>query len=148
MKKIFIYFSQTGNGDLVANTLPENIEKRRVIMKKKLPKRFFFMVLTGGFLAGINAKSRLVDFNNDVSEYEEIIIGSPIWNGKFSSPINTVLSKIDLNNKKLSFILYSGSGEAPKTINTINKKYPNSNVIILKEPIKNKEELDKLNEIQ
>ena len=53
MKKIFIYFSLTGNGDLVSDKLPSDIDKRKVIMKKNLPKKFFFMVMTGGFLAGM-----------------------------------------------------------------------------------------------
>ncbi|MBO4666660.1 MAG: hypothetical protein J5666_00835 [Bacilli bacterium] len=144
MKKIFIYFSLTGNGDLVSDKLPSDIDKRKVIMKKNLPKKFFFMVMTGGFLAGMKVKSKLVDFDNDVKEYDEVIIGSPIWNGRFSSPINTVLSKIDLKDKKVSFILYSGSGEAKKATKLINKKYPNASITILKEPKKYNEELDKL----
>ena len=85
-----------------------------------------------------------MDFDNDVKEYDEVIIGSPIWNGRFSSPINTVLSKIDLKDKKVSFILYSGSGEAKKATKLINKKYPNASITILKEPKKYNEELDKL----
>ena len=147
MNKIFIYFSETGNGDLIANSLPEDVQKRKVIMKKKLPKSFFFRILTGGFLAGMNIKSKLKDFDNDITGYDEVIIGSPIWNGKLSSPINTVLSKLDLTNKKVSFILYSGSGEAKKAISTISKMYKDSKIIILKEPKKYEEELQKLKEI-
>ena len=146
MKKIFIYFSLTGNGDLVSDKLPNDIDKRKVIMKKKLPKKFFFMVMKGGFLAGIKAKSKLVNFDNDVSDYDEVIIGSPIWNGRFSTPINTVLRDVDLTGKKIRFILYSGSGEAKHAVKLINKKYKDSDVIILKEPKKYSEELDKLDE--
>lgn len=61
-----------------------------------------------------------------------------------SSPINTVLKKLNLKDKKLSFILYSGSGKAPKAIEIINKKYTNVKIIELKEPKKNKEELKKI----
>ena len=147
MKKIFIYYSLTGNGDLISEKLNSDIDKRKVIMKKKLPKKFFFMVLTGGFLAGIYAKSKLSDFNEDISLYDEVIIGSPIWNGRFSSPINTVLSKLDFTNKIVTCVLYSGSGEAKQAQKLINKKYPNSKVIILKEPKKYIEELDKIKEL-
>ena len=144
MKKIFIYFSLTGNGDLVSSALPEDIDKRKVIMKKKLPKKFFFMVLTGGFLAGLNVKSKLIEYNTDVSAYDEVIIGSPIWNGRLSSPINTVLRDVNLLNKKVSFILYSGSGEGEKAVNKISRKFPGSKIIILKEPKKYNDELKKL----
>ena len=145
MKKLFIYYSLTGNGDLVAQNLQDKgYDIRKVEMKKKLPKKFFFMVMTGGFLAGINAHSKLENYDNDVSGYDEVLIGSPIWNGRFSSPINTVLKKTDLKNKKVDFIFYSGSGEAKVALKKISKLYPDSKYIILKEPKKYNEELDKI----
>ena len=100
-------------------------------------------MLVGGFKALTKYKEKLIDFNNDISNYDEIIIGSPIWCDRLSSPINTVLNELDLSNKKVSFILYSGSGVANKASKVIKDKY-NANIIILKEPIKYKEELDKL----
>jgi len=146
MKSLFIYYSFTGSGDVVAEKIKEKgIDIRKVISKRKMPKSFFFKVLKGGFLAGVNAKDKLDNFNTDISGYENIIIGSPIWNGKFSSPINRVLHDLDLSKKNLTFIFYSGSGEGAKALKRVNKEYPNSKVIFLKEPKKYKEELDKLN---
>ena len=117
----------------------------RKVNAKSLKKNNFWNIFKGGFLAGIGAKSKLIDYNNDVSNYDEIIIGSPIWNGKFSCPINTVLAKTNLDNKNLKFVLYSGSGEAKKAIKKIIKKYPNAQIIVLKEPKKYNEELEKIN---
>ena len=145
MEKLFIYYSYTGNGEIVANKLSEKgICVRKVVPKKSLPKSFFWGVLTGGFLAGVKHKTKLLDFDNDVSKYDQIIIGSPIWNGRFSSPINSVLKDTDLNNKDLVFVFYSGSGTANKAVKRITKEYPNAKYIILKEPKKYPEELDKL----
>lgn len=59
--------------------------------------------------------------------------------------LNTLLSKLDLNKKKVTFILYSGGGSAPKAIKKINKKYK-ANIIELKEPKKYPDNLKKLNE--
>ena len=143
MKKLFIYYSLTGNGDLIADYLKDNFEIRKVIPKKSLPKNFALSMLVGGFKALTKYKEKLIDFNNDISNYDEIIIGSPIWCDRLSSPINTVLNELDLSNKKVSFILYSGSGIANKASEVIKDKY-NANIIILKEPNKYKEELDKL----
>ena len=52
--------------------------------------------------------------------------------------------KIDLKYKKLTFILYSGSGVSKKATDLINKKYRDVKIINLKEPKTNKEELKKL----
>ena len=145
MKKLFIYYSNTGNGDIVAGKLKEEgYEIRKVIPKKDLPKKFFFKVMTGGFLAGIKHKSKLVNFDENIGEFDGICIGSPIWNGLLSSPINMALSKLDLADKKVTFILYAGSGEAPKVYKQIAKKISQTKVIILKEPKSHPEELDKL----
>ncbi len=144
MKKIFIYYSLSGNGDVVAEYLKEkNVEIRKVITSKPLPNNIALRILSGGFLASINHKDKLIDFDNDISDYDEIIIGSPIWNGKLSCPINTVLDSINLDNKKVTFILYSGSGSAPKTDKMINDKYKDAKIIHLREPKTNIELLDK-----
>ena len=93
----------------------------------------------GGFLAAIKHKPKLVDYDADVSAYDEIVVGSPIWNGTFACPINTVLAETDFSNKKLSFVLYSGGGKAPKAVKKINEKY-GCDVLELKQPNKHLEE--------
>ena len=145
MKSIFIYYSYTGNGDFVADYLKEKgVEIRQVIREKKLPKSFFGGVMAGGFLAGIKHKDKIVGFDSNIEGYDSIIIGSPIWNGRFSSPINTVLSQLDLSNKKVTFVFYSGSGEGKKALKRINKEYKDAKVIFLKEPKKYPDELKKI----
>lgn len=136
MNKIFIYYSHSGNGDKVANYLmTKGIDIRKVIAKD-LPKGKFGSIMTGGFLATINHKTKLIDFNSDINSYDHVIIGTPIWNSRLSCPINTVLSKLDLTNKKLTFILYSATGNDNKAMKKIKKLYPNANILILKNLIK------------
>lgn len=148
MKTLFIYYSNTGNGNIVAETLREKgVDIRSVIRKKKMPKSFFWNVMIGGFLASVRCKDKLVDFDPDISAYDRIIIGSPIWNGRFSSPINTVLSKLNLAGKELVFVFYSGSGEAKPAIKRVNKQYHSAKTLVLKEPKKYPEELKKLAEL-
>ena len=145
MKKLFIYFSLTGSGDLVANHLQEKgYEIRKLEMKKRLPKSFFFCVLTGGFLAGFGIKSKLKEYNHDINEYDEIVIGSPIWNGRFSSPLNRLIKDIDFTNKNIKFIFTAGSGEGKHALKKVNKLYPTAECIFLKEPKKYPEELNKI----
>ena len=146
MKKLFIFFSNSGNGDLVKDKL-EGFEIRKVEIKKPLPKSFFWLVFSGGFSAGMRVKRKLKEFDNDIGDYDEVVIGSPIWNGRFSTPINTVLQEVDLTRKAVKFVLWSGSGEAKGAVKRINKEYPGSTIIILKEPKKYNEELDKLKEL-
>ena len=145
MKKLFIYYSLTGNCDLVAEFLKEKgYEVRKVEMKKRLPKSFFFSVLTGGFLAGLGVKSKLKEYDKNIDGYDEIIIGGPIWNGRFSSPINRLLKDINFENKNIKFIFTAGSGEGKHALKKVNKLFPKAECIFLKEPKKNKDELNKI----
>ncbi len=149
MKSLFIYYSYTGNGDVVAQALSEKgIDLRKVIRKKRLPKSFFWGIMTGGFLAGMKHKDKLLNFDSNIDEYEHIILGSPIWNGRFSSPLNGVLSKLDLANKKVTFVFCAGSGEGKKALKRIQKEFKNADYVFLKEPKKYPEELKKLESIE
>ena len=149
MKKLFIYYSLTGNGDFVASyLLDKGYEVRKVIEKAKAPKIFFFRVLVGGFRAGVGAKGKLIDYDNDVSKFDSVVIGSPIWNGRFPPAINSVLAQTDFANKKLTFVFYSGSGEGKKAKQKVEKLFPEALIVFLKEPKKNEKELEKLGNLQ
>ena len=144
MKKLFIYYSLTGNGDLVAEFLKSNnFDIRKVTEKKKMPKKFFWMVLSGGFRASIGVKAKLVNYDNDISSYDDVVIGSPIWNGRFPPVIKSVLLETELKDKKVSFVFYSGSGEGKKAEEKVKKEFPTANIVFLKEPKKYPEELKK-----
>lgn len=145
MKKLFVYYSMTGNGDLVSETFKEKgYDIRKVINKTKYSKKMFPLMMKGGYRALFRKKDK-VEFNNDISNYKEIVIGSPIWFDRLSPALNSILSKLDLKDKNINFVLYSGSGEGNKAKEEINKRY-NTNIIILKEPKKYKEELSKIGE--
>ena len=148
MKRLFIYYSQSGNGDLVAETLQaQGFDVRKVTPKKKPPKSFLLQILSGGFAAGVGRREPLADYDADVSDYDEVVIGSPVWNGRLSCPINTVLKETDLKGKKVAFILYSGSGEAAKAEQQIRAVVPDAGIIHLKEPKKNPDQLNQLSEM-
>ena len=143
--KLLIYYSLTGNGDLVAGYLQNRgFQVRKVIEKKKMPKKLFPLMMSGGFRASLNLKGKLIDYDNNVEGFDEIYIGSPIWNGRFPPAINSVLAETDLKGKKLTFILYSGSGDGPKAVKRIKKLYPKARIIRLQEPKKYQFEYDKI----
>lgn len=145
MKKLFLYYSMSGNGDLVAEEMKKKgYELRKVETVKGLPKVFFFAMLAGGFQAGAKKKAKLKEFNQDVSKYDEVVIGSPIWNARITPAINTVLASVDLKDKKLSFVFYAGGGEGKHALKRIQKEYPNAAVTFLKQPKKYPDELKKL----
>jgi len=145
MKKLFLYYSNTGNGDVVAEVFKKKgYDIRKFDTIKKLPKSFFWAMMVGGFQAGAKKKAKLLPFNQDISSYEEVVIGSPIWNGRFTPALNGLLDVLDLSTSKLSFVFYSGSGEGKKAVERLQKEFPNAPYIFLQEPKKYPEQLKKL----
>ena len=148
MSSLFLYYSHSGNGDAVADLFREKgAAIRKVTPKKPLPKSFFGAVMKGGFLATIGHKSKLLDWNESLEGFDRVVIGSPVWNGRFSCPINTVLFSLDLTGKEVAFVLYAGGGTAPKAAERIAKEYPTAKLVVLKEPKKYPDELEKLVEL-
>ena len=69
MKKLFIYYSYTGNGEVVKQKMQEKgYDIRKVETLKNLPKSFFFAMMAGGFQAGIKKKAKLKEFDFDIIE--------------------------------------------------------------------------------
>ena len=148
MKKLFLYSSFTGNGDNVSEAFAKaGFEIRKVVEKKKFPKSFFWSVMSGGFRAGLGLKGKLVNYDNDVSGFDKIVIGSPIWNGRFPPVMNAVLKETNFGGKDLTFVFYSGSGQGKKAEARVKKEFPSAKIVFLKEPKKYKEELKKIEKL-
>ncbi len=148
MKGLFIYYSLSGNGDLVSRKMSEKgFDVRPVRLAKPMPKKFFLQIMKGGFLAGIKNRAKLDGYDPDVAGYEKVVIGSPIWNGRLAPAVNTVLADTDLSGKEVAFVLTSGGGSAPKAEALLSEKYPGAKVVMLAEPKRNTAELAKLDEI-
>jgi flavodoxin len=145
MKKLFIYYSYTGNGDIVAEHLKSlRYEIRKVEANYKLSKNLFLSMMKGGFVGFRGKKPKLNNYDNNIDDYEEVIIGSPIWNGRLAPVCNSILNETNLSNKHVSFILYSGSGEAKVAIKKLSKLFKNAKVIVLNEPKKYTNEVEKV----
>ena len=142
MKRLFVYYSNSGNGDYVASIMQEKgFNTLKIEMEKELPQSFFFKILTGGFMAMINNKAKVKNDLSIIKNYDEIYVGTPIWNGKVSSPINTVLE--ELKTTKFNLICYSGSGKIKRLVRQV-KDYNIENIISLIEPLKNKQDTIKI----
>ena len=141
MKKYFIYYSNSGNGDIVAEFLRDrDFEIIKVETKKKNKKMGFFRIFKYGFLAMREKRVKINDINIDLKKDDYVVIGSPIWNDRISCPIWSVLDELDLNKENTKFIFYSGGGRAEHAKIQIEKLGYKKEVLILKQPSNNIEE--------
>ena len=114
MKRIIVYYSLEGNTEYIANKLAEvtGADKLRLIPKKEFPKSGFSKFFWGGKSAVMAEKPDLEQYDF-ASDYDEIIIGFPVWAGNITPPIRTfVADNLEkLKGKKISaFACQSGAG--------------------------------------
>lgn len=143
--KYFVYFSLSGNGDFLAALLKEKGYEPIKLEMVKTPKKVgFFTILKYGGRAMMNKKEKLADIPLFIKEDDEVIIGSPIWNDRLSTPINAILSKISFNKETTKFIVYPAGGGTKKSFKQIEKLGFTSVPIVISNPLKNKDKVSDL----
>ena len=143
--KYFVYFSASGNGDFIAEYLKElGYTPIKVEMIKPIKKINFFSIMKYGFRAGINKKEKIKELNLGLKDDDEVVIGSPIWNDKLSTPINTVLYKYSFNKETTRFILYPAGEGTNKSLIQLEKLGFKNKPIVYSNPLKNQDKVKEL----
>ena len=115
MKTLVVYYSLEGNTELVA----KQIQKRagadllKLVPKKAYKDKGLSKFLWGGKSAVMAESPELEDFSLDLSAYERIIFGFPVWASTFAPPLRTFVERYQpqLQGKKLvAFACQSGTG--------------------------------------
>ena len=145
MAKYFVYFSFTGNGDYIASLLKEKGYESVKIELEKSPKKIgFWQILKYGGHAGFNTKEKLKEVEFKLNQDDVVIIGSPIWNDRLSTPITTFMSQVEFNKETTKFILYPAGEKTKKSLKQIKKLGFISEPIVISYPLKKTEECKKL----
>ena len=120
-KKILtVYYSNIGNTKSVAENINSVVggDIKEIELIEKYPNNIFKMSklvrkqIEKGYLPQIN--------DIDISNYDIIFVGSPIWNFSVSLPVKAFLKHNNFENKTLiPFFTYSGGANKKKIINEI-----------------------------
>lgn len=127
MKRIIVYYSLSGNTEEVVKTIAERLgcETLRIDKVKAMPKSFVARILVGGGQVVMNKIPEIKSIDIDFSLYDEIFIGTPIWNSKGVPAINAFLSDDDICRKVTGLIITSGGGDVEKCVKALEEKLPN-----------------------
>lgn len=127
MKRLVVYYTLSGNTETAANTIAEKLgaDILRLETVKSMPKSFAAQLIVGGRQVMMHHIPELKPFSLDVNDYDEIILGSPIWNSKGVPAINAFLKDEKAAAKVTSLFFLSGGGEIEKGLAAITKKLPN-----------------------
>ncbi|MDO5851431.1 MAG: flavodoxin [Methanobacteriaceae archaeon] len=111
MKSIVIYYSRTGNTKEVANIIKDRLGSDLVEIKSFDSYDGTVGFIKGGFNAFRNSKTKITPNTVNLSEYDLVFVGTPVWASKPTPMINSILSNCDFSNKKIiTYITTAGSG--------------------------------------
>jgi flavodoxin len=112
MKTLVVYYSRTGKtrfvAEKVAAELKANMEE--VVDLKNRSGQFGF--LRAGYDATRGNKTEIGETKKSPSDFELIVVGTPVWNSRPASAISTYLKRNDFAGKKVAiFCTNEGMGE-------------------------------------
>jgi flavodoxin len=148
-KILVVFYSRTGNtkkiGEAIAKEL--NCDTEQIMDVKSR------MGVSGFLRSGIEAeKERLVlikDTKKDPSAYDMVIIGSPVWASKMSSPVRTYIAKNKDRFKRVAFFITCSSSENEpvfKGMEDLCGKKPLAVLLVTEKQIKSGEYAGKVRE--
>ena len=131
-KILIIYFSRTGNTEKFVNyinEISENISKFKIEPASPYPDDYNTVLNIAQEEQKSNARPEINNILNNVSDYDVILLGYPIWYSHIPNIIITQLEKLDLNGKTIyPFNTHGGSGTG-SSINEIKSYATNANVM-------------------
>src|SRR4030042_7150848 len=109
MKTLVIYYSLSGNTKFAAETIAAELGAdigEIVDLKKRQGKLAF---LSNGRDAGQGKETEIAPIQKSATDYDTIIVGTPIWNKNPTPAIRTYLNSNNLAGKKVGLFFSDSS---------------------------------------
>ena len=127
MKNLVVYYTRTGNTKFAAETIAAEIgaDIEEVIDLKKRQGRLAF--LPAGRDAMQGKETEIAPTNRTPTDYDLIVIATPVWAGSPTPAIRTYLNKNDLSWKKVA--LSFSNVDLRKAVEKTKALIPNSTFV-------------------
>lgn len=118
MKTAIVFYSMSGNTKYVAGKVAAaaGADLIEIAPEKKFPAKGLRKLLVGGRSAVTGATPALLPYEFKGSEYDRVVIATPVWAGSPAPPLNTFIrdNREGLKDKKIALILCFKGGGADK----------------------------------
>ncbi|URZ03122.1 flavodoxin family protein [Clostridium felsineum] len=131
MKNLIVFYSLEGHTRFIANIIESIVKADLLELKpeKEVPKTGFKKYLWGGKSAIFKEKPTLKNKIPDIKEYDNIIIGTPVWAGTYAPPVNTFIADTLIKGKNIAFFACHGGGDAKKCFDKLTEELKDNTVL-------------------
>ena len=131
MKSLVVFYSLDGHtrrvAESIAKTAGADLHELRPL--KTNAKTGFLKFFLGGMHASFGHKAALRDPLPDLSAYDRVFIGTPVWAGKPVPAVNTFLAGCDLAGRQVLLFACSGGEENAKCFETMKTRLRSGKVL-------------------
>ena len=121
MKTLLVYYSRTNVTEKIAKLIQKelNCDIEEITDGGKYNGKLGYM--KGGMNASMGRTSEIDPVSKDPSEYDLVIIGTPVWASNMATPVYSYLLKYNQNIKTLASFCTCISGGFEKTLKNIDE---------------------------
>jgi len=131
MKALVVYYSRTGHTKEIAETIADMLScsREEIIDTKKRSGPLGFM--RSGYQTKKKSLTDIKDLETDVSVYDLVIVGTPVWAGTVSVPVRTFLHQYKDMLKSVAFFSTHGGEDTQDEFNEMEAVCGKSPVDVL-----------------
>ncbi len=147
MKSLVVYYSRSGNTKFVAQKVAGKLGADIEEVVDKKDRHGWIGFLKGGRDAGQGKETEIEETKFLPDNYDLIVVGTPIWNGRPTPAIRTYLSKNDISKKKVALFCTLNGTKEDKVIANTKALLPNNNIVgtlAIKKVLKNPQEAENM----
>ena len=121
MKTAIVYYSMHGNVRYVSEKVAKELgaDLIELIPVKAYPDKGAMQFIWGGSAVTFKKKPELEPYTFNASDYDLVIIGTPVWASNFTPPLRTFFENNDLTGKKIAVIATSAGGDSSKCLEAV-----------------------------
>lgn len=129
-KTLILYYSQGGTTEKVAQELHGNLNADMEIIGLENPYTGTYKELLErvGKERENNILPKLLPLKADLSKYDTIFLGYPIWYGSYAMPIASLVKEYNFEGKKIVTFCTFGSGGLEASIRDLKKALPMADI--------------------
>ncbi|MGB7543649.1 MAG: flavodoxin [Burkholderiales bacterium] len=123
MKTLVVYYSLTEKTHVVAQALARELgaDVRRVEDVEK-PSVTWWFIVTGAMAAMRGVESEIKPIDTSFQGYDRVFVGSPVWGGSPSTPINAFIAKADFTGKDVIAFMTMGGDDASDALKKMSER--------------------------
>ena len=146
MSSLVVYYSRSGKTKVVAEKIAEvlNADNEEIVDLKD--RKGWIGFLKSGFDATIGRETRIAEMKKSITNYDLVVMGTPIWNSRPTPAIRTFIIQNDFSERNVAiFCTCEGMGQ-DKIIKRIKALIPKCKIVgelVLTKVLEDEQETEK-----